>query len=191
MKTAILLIGAGGHCRACIDVVETSGLYEIAGIITATGQGNSVVMGYPSLGTDQDLPLLLAKNNHALIAVGQIKESFTRRRLFDFAKKSGAVLPAIRSNTAYVSKYSQLGEGTIVMHGCLVNSNAQIGKNCILNTQSLIEHDTIIGDHCHVSTGAKINGGVVVGSNSFIGSGAIIFEGVEIPGDRLSQPVLS
>lgn len=29
----IILIGGGGHCKACIDVIETERKYRIAGII--------------------------------------------------------------------------------------------------------------------------------------------------------------
>lgn len=33
MKTEILLIGAGGHCPSCIDVIEQEGRFSIAGVV--------------------------------------------------------------------------------------------------------------------------------------------------------------
>ena len=33
MKSEIILIGAGGHALSCIDVIETHGLYRIAGLV--------------------------------------------------------------------------------------------------------------------------------------------------------------
>ena len=33
MKEKIILIGGGGHCRACIDVIEQEGRFTIAGIV--------------------------------------------------------------------------------------------------------------------------------------------------------------
>ncbi|MBI4645951.1 MAG: acetyltransferase, partial [Bacteroidia bacterium] len=30
-KQKIILIGGGGHCKACSDVIETEGKYNIAG----------------------------------------------------------------------------------------------------------------------------------------------------------------
>ena len=32
-KKSILLLGAGGHARSCIDVIEEQGQYQIAGLI--------------------------------------------------------------------------------------------------------------------------------------------------------------
>ena len=33
MKQRIVLIGGGGHCKSCIDVIEQQGVYQIAGIV--------------------------------------------------------------------------------------------------------------------------------------------------------------
>ena len=29
----IILIGGGGHCKSCIDVIEQAGTFQIAGIV--------------------------------------------------------------------------------------------------------------------------------------------------------------
>ena len=33
MKKNIILIGGGGHCKSCIDVIEAEDKFEIAGIV--------------------------------------------------------------------------------------------------------------------------------------------------------------
>ena len=33
MKKPIILIGGGGHCKSCIDVIEQEGKYRIVGIL--------------------------------------------------------------------------------------------------------------------------------------------------------------
>ena len=43
------------------------------------------------------------------------------------------ILPVIVSPNAYVSKRAQIGNGTIIYHDAIVNTNAKIGKNCIIN----------------------------------------------------------
>ncbi|SEP70640.1 sugar O-acyltransferase, sialic acid O-acetyltransferase NeuD family [Ectothiorhodospira magna] len=137
-------------------------------------------MGYQILGSDEDLPSLLTQIPLALITVGQIKSPETRKRLFSIIKKNGGQLPVVKSPDAYCSRHATLGEGTILMHGSLINANACIGENCIINSHALIEHDARVAAHCHVSTGARINGGVSISEGCFIGSGAVIREGVEI-----------
>ena len=69
------------------------------------------------------------------------------------------ILPVLKSNQSYVSKSAKIGQGTIIMHGAIVNANAKIGNNCIINSGSLVEHDVIIGNHCHIATGALVNEG--------------------------------
>ena len=176
----LFLIGGGGHCRSCIDVIQAEGRYRIRGIVQPTAGETDGIFGYPVVGSDEDLSCLLQEMPQALVTVGQIRSPEIRVRLFELLKQSGGKLPRIVSPFAYCSKYAEINEGTIAMHGAMVNAGANIGANCIINSQALIEHDVIVGDHCHVSTGAKVNGGVTIGKGSFIGSGAILKGGIVI-----------
>lgn len=176
----ILLIGAGGHARSCIDVIESNNHYEIGGLIEKDESISNDSLGYPVIGTDDDLEKLRQKYSHALVTVGQLKSSKIRIKLYELLSELNFVLPVIISSKAYVSKTAKIGKGTIVMHGAIVNANALIGVNCILNNKALIEHDAVIGDHCHISTGAIINGEVTVGNESFIGSGAVTKQTISI-----------
>jgi sugar O-acyltransferase (sialic acid O-acetyltransferase NeuD family) len=177
---SLLLVGGGGHCRSCIDVIEAGGIFEIAGLIQPASFGSTPVSGYPIIGTDEDLPRLLESGGNALVTVGQIKSPAIRIRLFELLKSLGASLPVVVSPRAQVSKRATIEEGSMVMHGAVVNAGAFVARNCIINSQALVEHDARIEDHCHISTGALVNGGVIIRSGSFIGSGAVLREGVEI-----------
>ena len=175
-KRDIILIGGGGHCRSCIDVIERSEDFRIAGIVDVKEKLHQKVLGYEIIGSDEDLSALTEQYDNFLITVGQIKSPAVRVRLFTFLKELQVNLPTIVSPFAYVSPYTRLGEGTIVMHQATVNAGAIVGANCIINTKSLLEHDVEVGDHCHIATGALINGGVQVGEGSFVGSGAVCRE---------------
>jgi sugar O-acyltransferase (sialic acid O-acetyltransferase NeuD family) len=177
---SILLLGAGGHARACIDVLEHFGRFRIGGLLGLPGEVGGTVLGYPVLGTDTDLQRLLAEHSHALISVGQIKTAEHRIRLFELAQSSGCTLPAVVSPRAQVSRHASLAAGTIVMHGAVVNAGAVVGRNCIVNSLSLIEHDVVIGDHCHIATAAVINSGVHIAAGTFIGSNSCVRQGVGI-----------
>jgi sugar O-acyltransferase (sialic acid O-acetyltransferase NeuD family) len=176
----IILIGSGGHARACVDVIELSAQFKIAGFIEKEEVCKMKNLRYSILGTDDDLGALRQKYNNALITVGQLKSPDTRIKLFYLLQEMDFILPVVISPTAYVSKHAMIGRGTIVMHGAIVNANAKIGQNCIINSKALIEHDAIIGDNCHISTGAIINGGVSVGGETFIGSGTITKQCISI-----------
>jgi sugar O-acyltransferase (sialic acid O-acetyltransferase NeuD family) len=183
MKYPIILIGAGGHCVSCIESIESSGIWQIAGIIDANKKCGEYILGYQIIGTDKELPSLAEKYKNALITVGQIKSASIRIRLFTKAIESGFSLPTIIAQSAIVSHSSQLGFGTIAMHHVLVNAGASVGENCIINSGAIIEHDVIVGSNTHVSTGAIVNGGCHVGSRCLIGSGAVLRNGIEVSDD--------
>jgi len=177
----ILILGAGGHCRSLIDVIELENKFKIAGIIDNVLPVGNKVLNYEIIGSDNDLNKLREKYEYAVIGVGQIKTPKIRIKLFEKLKYLKFMLPVIVSPRAYVSKYAEIGEGTVVMHDVLINSSMKIGKNCIINTKALIEHDAVVEDNCHISTCAIVNGGVVVGEGSFIGSNAVTKENIKIP----------
>jgi len=181
MKEKIFLIGGGGHCRSCIDVIEQECRFTIAGIVDMPEKKQHKVLGYPVIGSDADLADLIKTFPNVLITLGQIKSPARRMELFNDLRQMGAHFPVIQSPLAYISPHAQVAEGTIVMHHALINVGARVGRNCIINTKALVEHDAIIEDHCHISTNAVVNGGVKIGSGSFFGSGAVAVESTSIP----------
>lgn len=184
-KQEIILLGAGGHCKSCIEVISGISEYSILGIIDKDGSAIKNLLGHDILGTDKDLETIVKLCSNALVTVGQINSPEIRISLFERAKSLGFNFPVIRSHHSCISKSAQIGEGTILLHHVLINTSVKIGVNCIVNSKALVEHDAEIGSHCHVSTGVIINGGVIVEDRCFIGSGAIIHEGVTIGMDSI------
>lgn len=176
----LILIGGGGHCKSCIDVIEKDASFNIKGILDLEQKIGDKILGYEIIGTDKDIENLL-QNNSFIITLGQITNPDKRMAIFNKLTSLGADIPVIISPLAYVSKHSKINKGTIIFHHAVVNANAQVGNNCIINTKALIEHDAIIGDHCHISTAAIINGGVNVGDGTFFGSNAVSKEQIKIP----------
>jgi len=180
MKT-IYLIGAGGHCKSCIDVVEATGLYKIGGLFDLKKNQGQKIGNYEIIGGDEDIQNFVKPGNEFLITMGQIKSADIRMKTAKLLKELKAVAAIVISPRAYVSKTAEVGAGTIVMHDAIVNSYAKVGQHCILNTRSLVEHDAVVEDFCHVSTGAILNGNVHVKAKSFVGSLAVLQEGLIVP----------
>jgi sugar O-acyltransferase (sialic acid O-acetyltransferase NeuD family) len=172
----LYLIGGGGHCKSCIDVIEQTGEFNIKGIFDIKEMIGDKVLGYEVIGTDDDIKSYQAEDNYFLITLGQIKTPNLRIKLFNLDLQFATVI----SPRAYVSKHANVGAGSIIMHDALVNAGASIGKNCIVNSKALVEHDAVVGDHCHISTAAIINGNCVVGEKSFIGSNTTLKNGIKI-----------
>ena len=176
----IILIGSGGHARACIDVIEQEDRFTIAGLVEQDESNAEHNLGYPIVGVDDDLELLRKKYTYALATVGHIKNPETRIKIYKLLKTFEYQLPIVISPSAYISKHTEISEGTIIMHGAIVNAGAVIGANCIINSKALIEHDAKIGNHTHIATGAIVNGEVQVGRGTFIGSGVVTKQTISI-----------
>ncbi len=178
----IVLVGGGGHCRSLIDVIASTGKYDISGILEKPGVKEDV-FSYPVIGTDEDIPSLQKDGLRFIITVGHTGDASLRRRLSSLIDVAGGVQEVIISPTAWVSPHARLGAGTVVMHHAVVNAGAVIGKGCIINSQALVEHDVVVGDQVHISTGAKVNGCCRIGDGCFIGSGAVMIHETGVASD--------
>ncbi|PKQ68759.1 acetyltransferase [Labilibaculum manganireducens] len=181
MKRNLVLVGGGGHCKSVIDVAESSG-YNILGILDTPEQIGNKVLSYEVIGNDDDI-VKYVDEAEFLVTVGQIKDVSLRIRLHDKILAAGGKLATIIASTAYVSKYSVIGQGTVIMHNAFVNADVKIGEACIINSFANVEHDSIIGDFCHISTGVMVNGSCVIGNKSFIGSQSVLANNITITSD--------
>jgi len=173
----IILIGAGGHAKSCIEIIERCKKFNIKFLVD--NKKNLKLDPYKII-NEKKLLEVKKKCNNALISFGAIDNLKLRDKKFKELKKLGFLFPVIISSTSYLSYDSKIGDGTIIMNQALVNAGTIIGKNCIINTRALIEHNVTIEDNCHISTGAIVNGHTIIKKNTFIGSGSIIFNNIKI-----------
>jgi sugar O-acyltransferase (sialic acid O-acetyltransferase NeuD family) len=177
----LILIGGGGHCKSVIEAAESQGL-EILGVLDMPEDVGNEILSTKVIGTDDDIPAYVDKAEF-VVTVGFIKNPAVRIKLFNKVKKAGGKFATVIASTAHVSKYAEIGEGTVVLHQAFVNAGAKVGYNVILNTATNIEHDAVIGDHCHISTGTMVNGECVVGNRCFIGSQSVLANCITIGDD--------
>ncbi len=182
---SLILIGAGGHARSLIEIIEGSKEWEVFGLVGKEDEIGGNIFGYPIIGSDKDLPGIRKECNNAIISIGKIGKCNKRLKIEELVKKMNFNFPSIQSNYSIVSSNSLIGNGTTIGHGAIINTGSKIGNHCIINTKALIEHDCIIHNHVHISTGVIINGGCEIGLGSFVGSGSIIREGVKIPSNTV------
>src|SRR3989338_7983039 len=102
------------------------------------------------------------------------------KKIYENLKRIGFKLRFIIHPKAVVSKYVELGEGSFVAAGAVINAGTRVGKNVIINTSSSIDHDCEIGDFVHVAPGVTLSGLVKVGDNVHIGTGASVVHCVTI-----------
>jgi sugar O-acyltransferase (sialic acid O-acetyltransferase NeuD family) len=173
----IILIGAGGHSRSCIDVIKSQKKYKVSFLVDKTSVDNQTIK---TILESNFLTGYKLNKKDLLISVGQLNNGKLRKKIFEFYKNKGCNFPVIKSKSSYISSNSLIDEGTIIMHKVFINSNVLIGKNCIINTGTIIEHDVVIGNNVHIAPGAIILGGCTIKDNTFIGSGTIVKQNTSI-----------
>lgn len=186
----IIIIGGGGMAKMCIELINKSMAYNIAGILDPNVKKGTEIMGVPVLGGDDMLPELRRNGCFCAInAIGSItsdqqeKVFYLRRRLCTIIKENGFFMPTLIHPSAQVAESARIGEGCIVMENTVIGPAAVIGDDVIINTGAIISHDCRIGSHARISPGAILAGDVTVGDNSLIGMGVTVYIGIHIGQD--------
>lgn len=167
----LLMIGASGHGKVVADIARRNGYQEIAFLddnpeVEKCGED-------PVVGTCRQANEL---DGDVIVAIGRAQVRRRIQRGIDPRRVVTLIHPS-----AVVSG-AQIGRGTVVMAGAVVNPGAVIGEGCILNTASSVDHDCRIGDYVHIAVGAHVAGGVAIGDETWIGAGATVSNNVSICG---------
>jgi len=171
----VVIVGNGGHARACLDAWDPAPDLAPAGYV---GPATGDVLGLEYLGDDDRLPLLLASGlDRAFVALGSntVRAAVTQRCL-----EAGFTLVTIIAPSAQVGATARVGDGTIVLHKAVLGANVRVGRGSIINTAATVDHDCVIGDFVHVAPGVNLAGTVIVGDHTLIGIGASVVPGVRI-----------
>lgn len=186
----IVIIGAGGFGREVkwlIDEInEVSKQWNFLGFIDDNLNKGTIVNDSIVIG---DLAWLHEQNLNVVCAIG---DPNVKKRVLDQLTNSENKYPVLIHPDVRMSKFIDIGEGTIICSGCILTVNIKIGKHVIINLDSTVGHDATIGDfstilpsvnisgHVNIEelvsigTGAKIIQELRVGRNTIIGAGAIV-----------------
>lgn len=169
MKT-IGILGAGGHSKVVIDLIEQIGDYRIVGVYDDHKVGQ--VMGYPILGGLSEIDLGC---DEYVMAMG--RETDRARIDQQYVSLNWARLVHPR---AIVARSAQLGVGTVVCAGAVIQPEVTIGRHGLINTNCNVDHEVVVGDYCSISPGATICGQVHIGHLTLIGANATVIQNMSI-----------
>jgi sugar O-acyltransferase (sialic acid O-acetyltransferase NeuD family) len=173
--TDVVIVGNGGHARACVDAWDSSSELRPVGYL---GPEPTDVLGLPYLGDDDELPRIASNGlTKAFVALGpnELRSTVTDRCL-----AAGLELVTVVAPTAQVGATARVGPGTVVLHKAVLGANALVGRGSIINTSSSVDHDCVIGDFVHIAPGVNLAGNVVVGDEAMVGIGASVVPWVRI-----------
>lgn len=163
------LFGASGHAKVIVDILERLG-QEVKGIIDDNHRVKDF-MGLPVIHHIEELsPIIIS------IGMNDLRKKVAERLMETYNVVFGKAIHP----TALVSKYSKIGDGTVMMPYSVVQACCVVGKHNIINTGAVLEHECVLEDYVHISPNATLCGNVTIGEGTWIGAGATIIQGVKI-----------
>lgn len=170
----VVIVGSGGHGQVVADVLlamrEVGQEIEPVGFVDDDrALHGSSPLGLPVLGPVSDLDG--HPHDAVIIAVG---DNRTRQQLARRLEGKGERLVTARHPDSVVGREVDVGAGTLLCAGVVVNPGARIGANVILNTGCSVDHHNVVADFVHIAPGAHLGGDVSIGEGTLVGIGATV-----------------
>jgi sugar O-acyltransferase (sialic acid O-acetyltransferase NeuD family) len=190
----IVIIGAGGFGREVHWMIEelnrNQWKWDFLGYIDDNIPVGTIINGYPVIGNVEWL------SDKKLNVVCAIAEPNSKKNVIEKLYLTSNLFPILIHPNVSISRFVDIGEGSIICSGAILTVNIKIGKYVLINVNSTIGHDSIIQDYSTIlpsasisgnvilnerviiGTGARILQGLIIGENSFIGAGAVVTKNV-------------
>jgi UDP-perosamine 4-acetyltransferase len=177
-----VILGGGGHAAVVIDALRSAGSEDRLVVLDADeSKWGEHVLEVPVLGGDELLMELIARGTgRFVVGLGGTGDNLPRRALFEKGIELGLQPMKVIHAAAFCSSWAELGAGSVVLPGAVVNARASLGVNVIVNSSAAVEHDCRIGDHVHIATGARLAASTRVGACAHVGVGAVVRQGITI-----------
>jgi sugar O-acyltransferase (sialic acid O-acetyltransferase NeuD family) len=174
-KDRLLIIGASGHGKVIGDIAKKMNKWKTIAYLDDNEQTKRC-MEYEVLGSSKEAKHYI-KDHELVIAIGNNR---IREQLMRELGLLGATFPILVHPSAIIGAQVEIGEGTVIMAGAVVNCCSRVGKGCIINTCTSIDHDNVLDDYVHISPGAHTAGSVSIGKGTWLGIGSTVINNVNI-----------
>jgi len=175
MKETLIIIGASGHGKVIADIASRMNKWLNIYFLDDDASINECT-GLKVIGRLIDASKYKAEADF-FVAIGN---NYTREKIQENLIAEGVSLATIVHPNTAIGNRVEIGMGTVVMAGVVINSSSNIGKGCIINTHSSVDHDNVIEDYVHISPGVNLAGTVRVGKGSWIGIGGVVNNNITI-----------
>ena len=178
------IIGAMGHARGLIQVLEENGFVDDV---------------YLFDDVNSDLPDMIYGRHQVIRSLPQLEAHFAqrgrdfvlglggprrRRDMGERVRGIGGRLTTLIAKSAEVSPHSsRIADGVCILSKAIVGVDVQVGEGTLVNLAAVIAHDAKVGDYCDIGPGAKILGRADVGHLTEIGANAVVLPDVRVGAD--------
>jgi len=175
MKDKLIIIGASGHGKVVADIAIKMNKWQSIAFLD-DDQSIKTSMGLEVIGKTADASTYKDEADF-FVAIGS---NATREKIQEKLIEQGSSVVSLIHPSAVIGSDVEIGIGSVVMAGVVVNSSSRIGKGCIVNTSSSLDHDNVIKDYVHISPGVMTAGSVEIGKSTWLGIGSVVSNNVNI-----------
>jgi len=173
MADDLVIIGAGGHGRETLDVVEAINAektrWSFLGFLD-DGEVRADLLRRREAEVVEEADLDPKKVRYA-IGIG---DPATRERVADRMTRAGFAPATLIHPAATVGGDVRLADGVVLAAGARVTTNVSLGRHSQLNVGACVSHDCEVGEFVIFSPGVFVNGACTIGDRAFFGTGAIV-----------------
>ena len=172
---SLIIIGSGGHASVVESIAKSLGTWDPILILDDINHLSLI-----EIHDSYSNRLNYLNNSVAFPAIG---DNYNRKRVINELYNDGFSIPIIINPSAIIPTSTEIGCGTCIISGVVVNNDVVVGEGCILNTNSSIDHHCNIGNYTHIAPGVTIAGHCNIGECCLIGAGSTIINGITIVDD--------
>ena len=175
----LVIYGAGGLGREVMTFARESKLWDDIIFIVDAEYISKIkeIDGVPVISPEELLDRYKINEIEILIALG---EPTLRADLYKHMKSMGFSIASFIDPSVVLHEDTKLGEGVIIMRGCILSSNVVIGNNTVLSFGVIIGHDCTIGNSCYLAPRVSMGGFVTWSDMAFGGLGCTVSQGLAI-----------
>jgi sugar O-acyltransferase (sialic acid O-acetyltransferase NeuD family) len=183
MADDLVIVGAGGHGRETLDIVEA---------MNEDGSGDWNFLGFVDDGEVRSDRL--DRRGAEVVETGELDPEKVRyvigigdpgtRETVAERMTLAAFVPAILIHPdASVGSDARIAEGVVLSAGARVTTNVTLERHAQLNVGAVVSHDCEVGAFVTLSPGTAVNGECRIGDRAFFGTGAIVTPRLKIGAD--------
>jgi sugar O-acyltransferase (sialic acid O-acetyltransferase NeuD family) len=184
MAQPLLLIGAGGHGREVLDVVDAinavTPTFEVVGFLDDGDPDTTLIegRGHRLLGRSADLTGPLAHLDAGyVIAIGA---TGPRAEIDAALRATDRACPVLIHPDTTIGPDVILGPGTVVAAGARFGNHIRLGRHVHVNMNSTVHHDAVLEDYVTLSPGVHVTGAAILRAGAFLGTAATVIPGCEV-----------
>jgi len=175
MIKQLIIVGASGHGKVVADIAIKMKRWERI-VFLEDDTSIKKLIGLDVVGTTIEAIKYKDKADF-FVAIGNNE---TRKKVQENFVAQGLTIVTLIHPNAVIGIDVEIGIGTVIMAGVVINSSTRIGNGCIINTCSSVDHDNEIKDYVHLSPGVSTAGNVTVNHTTWLGIGSVVSNNVSI-----------